>query len=37
MTIAAPTPETIPEASLLRDGISAFASNRVALVGSGGS
>jgi peptide/nickel transport system permease protein/oligopeptide transport system permease protein len=33
MTIAASTPEAIPEASLLRDGVAAFASNRVALVG----
>ena len=33
MTIAASAPEAIPEASLLRDGIAAFASNRVALAG----
>lgn len=33
MTVAASAPEAIPEASLLRDGIAAFASNRVALAG----
>lgn len=33
MTVATSTPEAIAEASLLRDGISAFAQNRVALVG----